>query len=169
MTTADRPSMIRFSVRGAAVIALVLALFAPHAGATGLFIVNQPWVRPAAAGKTTEAYMDLTSTAGASLVSVESADAASAAIVNPHPVSPPGKAPPSIALPPGKLIALAPGVTRITLRRLTRTLKLGDRVSLVLAVVYDDGSEQAIPVDAEVRLHSPIDDELRAHHHHGAH
>ena len=74
-----------------------------------------------------------------------------------------------ITLPPGKLIALAPGAVRITLRRLTRTLKLGDRVSLVLAVVYDDGSRQSIPVNAEVRLHSPIDDELRAHHHTGAH
>jgi len=161
--------MTRSPVRGAAVIALALALFAPPVGATGLFIVNQPWVRPAAAGKSTEAYMDLTSTAGASVVDVESADAASAAISNPGPSSPTGKPETMITLPPGKLIALAPGAVRITLRRLTRTLKLGDRVSLVLAVVYDDGSRQSIPVNAEVRLHSPIDDELRAHHHTGAH
>lgn len=159
--------MTRFLSRGAAAIAI--ALIASSAGATGLFIVNQPWVHPAAAGQTTEAYMDLTSTAGASVVGVESADAALAAITNPKPVPPAGKAAPSITLPPGKLIALAPGATRITLRRLTRTLKLGDRVSMVLAVVYDDGSRQSIPVDAEVRLHSPIDDELRAHHHHGPH
>jgi len=163
--------MTRLPSRGAAATALVfvLALFALSAGATGLFIVNQPWVRPAPAGKTTEAYMDLTSTAGASLIGVESTDAASATIANPKPASSAGKTPQSIILSPGKLIALAPGAARITLRRLTRTLKLGDRVSLVLVVVYDDGSRQSIPVDAEVRLHSPIDDELRAHHHHGAH
>ncbi len=47
---------------------LVLVLLAPNASA--LFVVNQPWLRPAARGQSTEAYMNLTSTDGANLVAV---------------------------------------------------------------------------------------------------
>jgi VCBS repeat-containing protein len=48
---------------------------------------------------------------------------------------------------------------------LTRALKLGDRVPLMLTIESGDGSRQEIPIDAEVRRHSPIDDHLHGHAH----
>jgi hypothetical protein len=146
----------------AASIALTFALTAAAAQAAGLFIVNQPWVRPAQAGQASEAYMDLTSTAGATLVGVASAEAAITSIRTPDAQR--GN-PRDVALPAGKLVALAPGGYRIALQRLVRTLKLGDRVNLTLIVEGNDGARQEIAVNAEVRLRSPIDDELRAHKH----
>ena len=59
-------------------LGLVLAPTPSTAGA--LFIVNQPWVRPAKTAQTTEAYMNLTSTEGAKLVAVRTDAAKEAAI-----------------------------------------------------------------------------------------
>ena len=132
--------------------------------ADGLLIVNQPWTRPALAGQSTEAYMDITSTAGATVVAVASDVAATTRIRGPDGQR--GKTM-AIALPAGQLVALAPGKTRIALQRLNRALKLGDRVGLTLTIEYADGSRQEIAVNSEVRLHSPIDDELHAHRHAG--
>jgi periplasmic copper chaperone A len=130
--------------------------------ASALFIVNQPWVRPAQVAQTTEAYMDLTSTEGAKLVGVRT-DAAKAATIRA-----PGKTPvaaPNVTLPPKMLVALAPGRYRVALKQLLRTLKVGDRIGLTLTIEQDDGSRQDISVNAEVRLHSPLDDERRGHQH----
>ncbi len=141
-------------------IGLVATIMAAPANA--LFIVNQPWVRPAQVAQTTEAYMDLTSTEGAKLVGVRTDVAATAAIRHP------GKAvivTSKLTLPPQTLVALAPGQYRIALSQLVRTLKLGDRLNLTLTIEQDDGSRQEIEVNAEVRLRSPIDDERRAHEH----
>jgi len=141
-------------------IGLVATIMAAPANA--LFIVNQPWVRPAQVGQTTEVYMDLTSTDGAKLVGVRT-DAAKAATIRA-----PGKVvivATKVALPPKTLVALAAGQYRIALSQLVRTLKLGDRVNLTLVIEQDDGSRQDIEVNAEVRLRSPIDDERRAHEH----
>ena len=145
------------------VLAMAIALGAAGADATGLLIVNQPWVRPAAAGQNTEAFMDLTSTAGATLVAVESPNAARVSLRGPAGTRTTGVD--RIVLPAGKLVALAPGSYRVALRAVARPFKLGERVAMTLQIVYDDGSRQAIPVDAEVRLRSPIEDELRAHSH----
>ena len=130
--------------------------------ADAMFIVNQPWVRPAQVARSTEAYMDLTSTDGAALVGVTTAVARTASI------RAPGKstvAARSVALPAQTPVALAPGRYRVALNSLQRTLQLGDRVLMTLTLELADGSRQDIPVDAEVRLHSPIDDEHRAHSH----
>jgi len=147
---------------------LVLAL-ALGAGASasvahgdGLLIVNQPWTRPASVGQATEVYMDITSTAGATVVAAASDVAATTRIRGPDRQR--GKAT-AIALPAGQLVALAPGNYRIGLLRLNRMLKLGDRVWLTLTIEQADGSHQQVAVNSEVRLHSPIDDELRAHRH----
>lgn len=141
---------------------LVLVL-APRPSAAGaLFIVNQPWVRPAKTGQTTEAYMNLTSTDGARLVAV-STDAAKEVGIRA-----PGKSTvnaPYVKLPAGALVALAPGGYRVVLKQLVRALQPGDRVPMTLRIDLDDGSHQDIAVDAEVRLRSPIDDERRAHSH----
>jgi periplasmic copper chaperone A len=130
--------------------------------ASALFIVNQPWVRPAQAAQSTEAYMNLTSTEGAKLIAVRS-DAAKAVALRT-----PGKKPvvaSSVTLPAKVLVELAPGQYRIALNQVLRTLKPGDRLNLTLTLELDDGSRQEIDVNAEVRLRSPIDDERRAHVH----
>lgn len=154
-----RPNLV--SGRSIALVCgLALALAAQQASA--VFIVNQPWVRPAQRTQTTEAYMNLTSTDGAVLVGAVSAAAAGATI------RAPGKVTGQVArlpLPARKLVALSPGGYRIVLRQLAQTLKPGDRVQLTLTIERADGAHQDIAVDADVRLHSPIDDELRAHTH----
>jgi copper(I)-binding protein len=146
------------------VLALALWPFqmATDAHANGLLIVNQPWARPAAAGKAMEVYMDITSTAGATLVAVASDVSAVARL------RPPDRQrikSPTIALPAGTVVSLAPGSYRVVLLRLNRTLRLADRVRLTLTIEHADASRQEIAVDAEVRLHSPIEDELHAHRH----
>ena len=128
--------------------------------ASGLFVVNQPWVRPAAAGGSTEAYMNLSSGDGAALVSVKSAAARKATLsgAGATPVQ-------EISLPPGALVRLAPGKQRISLRRLAKGLRLGDSLALTLVFRTADGAQKEIPVIAVARLRSPIDDERRAHRH----
>ena len=46
-------------------LACGLGLCVPAPDACALFIVNQPWLRPAKSGQSTEMYMNLTSTDGA--------------------------------------------------------------------------------------------------------
>jgi len=72
----------------------------------------------------------------------------------------------SLPLPAGTVVALAPGKARLALTKLARSVKLGDLVSLTLTVEGTDGTRQDIPVQAEVRMRSPLDDEKRAHHTH---
>jgi copper(I)-binding protein len=139
--------------------AIAFALMASDASA--LFIVNQPWVRPAGKAQTTYAYMNLTSTDGARLLEARSDDARRVSLQRTR--SAPDK---GLALPAGSEVALAPGHDHLTLTGLTRTLKIGDRVKITLVIRDDDGSVHEIPVNAEVRHRSPIDDERRAHHHH---
>ncbi|MEO8509079.1 MAG: hypothetical protein ABI593_15745, partial [Betaproteobacteria bacterium] len=62
-----------------AVVALALAL--GSRGAQAVFVVTEPWVRPAAAAGTTEAYMQLMSAAGARVVRVGSIIAGGASLV----------------------------------------------------------------------------------------
>jgi copper(I)-binding protein len=154
------PNASRFR-RGALACGLGLCMLATEASA--LFIVNQPWARPAKAGQTTEVYMNLTSTDGATLVAVRTDDAAAIALRGP------GKGVRTVdklALPAGTVVALAPGKDRIALIRLARALKLGERVALTLTIEGEDGVRQDIPVQAEARRRSPVDDERRAHGHH---
>jgi copper(I)-binding protein len=143
-------------VAGAAALALTLAA----SDASALFIVNQPWVSPARESQTTHAYMNLTSTDGATLIGARSDDARSVSLYSAR------AAVAVLSLPAKSEVALAPGHDRLTLAGLKRTLKLGDRVKITLTVRNDDGAVNEIEVNAEVRIRSPIDDERRAHHHH---
>jgi copper(I)-binding protein len=152
-----RPSTSR---RLALICALGLAPLAQHASA--LLAINQPWVRPAQQQQTTEAYMNITSTDGAALVGAVSAAASRVVIRGP------GKSAGDLArlpLPAQNIVVLAPGQYRLVLHRLTRTLKLGDRVPLTLTIEAADGSRQDVGVSADVRLHSPVDDDMHAHQH----
>jgi len=83
-------------------------------------------------------------------------------------IQPPGasaKPVSELLLPAGKKIVLAPNAYRVVLRDLSRTLKLGERVPMLLVVQGTDGSRQEIPLEAEVRRHSPTYDHLHGHHH----
>ena len=127
-----------------------------------MFIVNQPWVLPAAKGRSTEAYMDLTSSDATTLVAARSDAARDVRIV--------GRAQPAqklseLALPAGRMIRLAPHGYRLLLDKLTRAIKRGERVQLTLVIEAADGTKQEIPVNAEARFDSPLDAELRAHQH----
>jgi periplasmic copper chaperone A len=139
--------------------ALAFALGGTHARA--VFVVTEPWVRPAAMGAATEAFMELASSEGATLVAVRSPAAARAAVVDARGRS---FAKDGVPLPAGERVLLAPGGVRVSLAPLVRPLRLGDRVQLTLFVRAPDGVEQAIDVDAEVRRRSPTDDH-RGHAH----
>ena len=141
-------------------LSLVFALFAADANA--MFIVNQPWVLPAAKGRSTEAYMDLTSSDGATLVAARS-DVALDVTIGGGTHS--ARSLPKLPLPAGKMIRLAPRGYHLVLDKLTREIKRGGRVQLVLVIEAADGTRQEIPVDAEVRFDSPLDAERRAHQH----
>src|ERR1700682_3578521 len=92
--------------------------------ATAMFIVNQPWVRPARKAQTTHAYMTLTSTDGAILLGARSEDARRVSL---H--SAPAAVAAGLALPAKSEITLAPGHDYLTLIGLTRALKIGDRIN----------------------------------------
>ena len=139
-----------------------LALALSVSSAQAVTIVNQPWVRPAAAGDSTEVYMNLTSTEGATLVATRSDLAAATTLHRPGTDARPAG---ELALPARAIVQLAPGKYRLWLRRLNRTIKLGDVVPLTLTLRSADGALQDIAVGAVARHRSPVDDERRAHHH----
>lgn len=147
-------------VAAASLLAGVLAIGSVHAAS--VFAVNQAWVAPAPAARSTEAYMELLSSEPAVLARVCSDVSARVTL------HPPGKQISKInelALKPKVPLQLAAGRYRVVLHDLTRPLALGDRVALTLTVRARDGSTQEIPVNAEVRLRSPLDDESNEHHH----
>jgi copper(I)-binding protein len=153
---APRPSYRR------TILAWVFALGCAGAQAEGVFVVTEPWVRPAAAKQSTDAYMQLLSSAGATLIGARTELAASVALR-----SATGKAvaPMALPLPAGVVVALQGQGYRLVLQSLTRRLRTGDRVPMMLTVRHADGGIQDIAVDAEVRLHSPTDDHHLPHTH----
>lgn len=149
------------SRRFAVLLGFVLA--ASGMAAQALVVINQPWVKPAIASRSTEAYMNLTSTEGATLVAVRSDIAAETTL---HPPTRDTRAAFELALPAGAIVELAPGNYRFSLRRLNKTIKLGDIVPMTLTIRSADGALQDIVVHAVGRLRSPVDDERRAHRRH---
>jgi len=145
----------------ATLTAVAFALSPVPALATGVFVVDFPWVRPAARGGTTEAFMELTSGEGGTLVAVRSEVAAHAYLAGPGQ----GSAEKTLLLPSGAPVVLAPGSYRVRLAGLARTLQVGDRVPLVLVIETPDGRREDLRVDAEVRRRSTVDDHLHGHSH----
>ncbi len=137
-------------------------LLLASAAAQAVLIVNAPWVRPASDRTATDAYMRITSTEGAVLKEAKSPLATSVVIRTGRNA---GRTLPQLALPAGVPVLLAPGEVRLVLRGLAHPFAIGERVPIVLTIEGAEGSRQEIPVDAEVRLRSPIDDEKRAHQH----
>jgi copper(I)-binding protein len=125
-------------------------------------VINQPWVSYKSAAHSADVFMDITSSNDAALTNASSATVASATL------SAAGRAPRKvnrIDLPAHAMVRLAPGKQRIVLRGIKPALKLGDYVTLVLTIENGDGTRLDIPVHAEVRHHSPLDDERREHQH----
>jgi len=148
--------------RCGAAFAFAIAMEVASTDACAIFIATEPWVRPAASGQSTEAYVLLTSTEGATLVGATCAAAASIELRSSGTArSTIGELP----LPAGKVVALAPKSSRFVLRGVKKPLKVGDRVPIVLFIQASNGTRQEIPLDAEVRLHSPTEDHLRPHAH----
>jgi copper(I)-binding protein len=139
----------------ATVVTLACALSALAPARAGVFSVAEPWTRAASANASAEAFMELMSSDGATLVDVRSPVAAQVRLVT-------GKqrqAPPfALALPARVTVKLAPGNVRLVLERVKRPLKLKDRVPLTLVLRNADGSTQEVEVDAEVRRRSPSAD-----------
>jgi hypothetical protein len=146
--------------RSASVVAFVGLLAGAAFDAHALFIVNQPWVKPGT--RSTEGYMILTSTEGATLVGMRSSIAVRASLRGPRGQ---GRARAGVALPAGAVVALRPGAERIVLTGLAHALKPGERVPLTLQIETAAGVREEIAVDAEVRTERPFDAERRAHRH----
>ena len=143
-----------------ALTCLLLLLACSGAGASPVYTVAEPWLRPARAGAATELYLELRASAPATLVAVRAPVAARVTLVDAY-----GRAVPSLALPGGAAVRLAPGGPRIRLAALAQGLQRGGHVPLTLLVRAADGGEQEIPVQAEVRHHSPSHDHGIAHAH----
>jgi hypothetical protein len=137
----------------------VLALQAGLAWGIGVVTVTQPWVRPAAPGASARVYLVLGSSTGGTVVDARSS-AGRVTLMR-------GNARATeIAVPAGEALAMTAAGPHLLVRGLKRRLTLGDHLALTLTLRDARGNTQEIPIDAEVRHRSPIDDERRAH---GAH
>jgi hypothetical protein len=146
-------------------LGIALALVVLPCGAAEVFVVNEPWVLPALRGHSTEAYVNLASSEGTTLVGVRSEVAERVDIREPGARSALAQLP----LPAGRTVALAPGKPRIVLHNLVRSLALGDRVVFTMLLQDAHGTRREIAMDAEVRRRSPSDDHRHGHGHaHGA-
>jgi copper(I)-binding protein len=130
--------------------------------AAAVFTVSEPWVLPTS-GRDTEAYMELASSEGSTLVGARSKVAARVDVRTREAT----KAAAGLPLPARMPVMLAPAKDRLVLRQLDRKLKVGDRVPITLLLRDEKGVTTEIEVDAEVRLRSPTDDERRGHRHGG--
>ncbi|HEU0244367.1 MAG TPA: copper chaperone PCu(A)C [Candidatus Limnocylindrales bacterium] len=125
----------------------------PTTVAGGPLVTRDAWVRAAAAGGTSAAYMTITNgrVAPDALVGVSAPDVTDSAGLHETSSDSSGmtgmKPVDSIAIPAGGTVALEPGGYHIMLMDLKQELKVGDRVTLVLSF------EQAgvVNVTAEVR------------------
>jgi copper(I)-binding protein len=142
-----------------------LGLFAalPAASFAAVISVSEPWVRPAAAGASTDAFMELVVSESATLIDVRTPVAARVSLAQGGQRR---AAPFALQLAAQEPLVMRDRGTRIVLERVQRTLERGDRVALTLVLRYADGSTQDIDVDAEVRRRSPSQDHGHAGHRH---
>jgi hypothetical protein len=145
-----------------AALAATLSLVSPLAACADGVKVANAWVRaPVPGQKTASAYVELTSARDAALVAVASPAAASAEL---HSMSMEGgvmrmRALKRIELPAGQTVKLAPGANHVMLIDVTKPLKAGDKVPLVLSVqpsgAASGTSLTTLNVQAEVRAATP--------------
>lgn len=162
MITLRRPTITRQPLLLALACCGLLSTW--NASAAALFVVREPWVRVDTTNTSqASAFMQLTSTGGAVLAGVRSAAAQEIELRSGMP--PRDRRVERLALTAGKIVALSPAGPRVALTGLRTPLHLGDRVPITLTIDNADGTRQEIDVQAEVRLHSPLED----HQHHHAH
>ena len=134
---------------------LCLLALAPVASLAAVITVNEPWLRPAAKGASTDVFMELTVSEPATLVDIRTPAATKVSLAQ---GSQRGAPPLRLELVAQETLLMRDAGTRIVLARVERTLKRGDRVPLTLVLRYADGTTQDIDVDAEVRRRSPSED-----------
>lgn len=118
--------------------------------------ISDPWVRPVPAGGTTSVYFVIGSSTPATIVGARSA-AGEVRLAR-------GKAlVAAIDVATARPLAMSSRGAHLVIRNATRALALGDRVALTLVLRDADGRTQELPVDAEVRHRSALDDERRTH------
>jgi periplasmic copper chaperone A len=135
--------------RLAAIAASAIAL-----AAHGAVTAKDAWIRGMAPGqKTGAAYMTLTSSGDAKLVGVSTPVAGKAQVhasmmmsgmVHMREID-------GLELPAGQAVELKPGGNHIMLLEVSRTLRAGERVPLVLTVQDEKGRRASLTVQAEVR------------------
>jgi len=146
----------------ACAVALLLAGAFANGQAHSVFSISEPWVKVAPDGRSAEVYMRLTSSEAAKLVAVTSPVAGRSTIRAPGNKGDADE----VVLPAKQLVPFERTGYRIRLGGLARKPQLGDRIPLTIVLRGDDGHIQEVPLDAEVRLHSPTEDEGRPHHVH---
>lgn len=133
---------------------LALSLSCLSAAAFADVTVGEPWVRgTVAAQKATGAFMELTSSEDAVLVSASSP---LAGVVEVHHMTMDQgvmkmRAIPRLDLPAGKTVRLEPGGYHVMLMDLKQQLKAGDVVAITLEVQGKDGRTRTVEVKAPVR------------------
>lgn len=134
--------------------ALLAALAACAFPAWADISVREPWVRGTTpAQKTTGAFMEITSSEGAALVSASSPAAGlveihsmkiEEGIMKMRPL-------PRLELPAGKPVQLRSGGPHIMLMNLKQQIKPGDVVPITLKIESKGGKQTTIEIQAEVR------------------
>ena len=142
---------------------LGLLALVPAASFAAVIAVNEPWVRPAAAGASTDVFMELAVSESATLVDVRTPVAKRVVLAQGGQRRPP---PFALQLAAQEPLLMRERETRIVLGRVERALKRGDRVPLTLVLRYADGTTQDVEVDAEVRRRSPSEDHGHGNHRH---
>jgi copper(I)-binding protein len=138
--------------------ALAVVLLLCSTAVQAVLTVSAPWVRSTSDRTATDAYMVLTSTEAALLKEARSIVATTVVIRGATGV----RTFPQLALPAGTPVVLAPDTYHLVLRGLAHPLNPGDRILLMLTIESATGARQEIPVNAEVRVRPPPDDERRA-------
>ena len=139
-----------------------LSLSVISALAHAVLSINEPWVRAAPDGRTAEVFVKLRSSEGATLSAIDSFAARRVEMRNPGARRPLQ----AIELPANTVVELKPEGSHLLMTGLVRRLRQGEHVPVTLVVRSADGLEQKLYINAEVRQHSPSEDEMNPHSHH---
>jgi hypothetical protein len=129
-------------------------LFTPFAATHAQVTVDEPWVRATVASqKATGAFMNLSASSSARLISAKSP---AAAIVEIHEMVMEGnvmkmRAIPGIEIPAGQTLSLKPGSYHVMLIDLKQQIKAGDTVPITLVFEGLDKKQQSLEIKATAR------------------
>lgn len=159
------PLSLRVHALPSCVLVLALMLAAPALAAVK---VDDAWLRGTVPGQdTTGAYMKLTSSADAALVGARSAVAKAVEL---HAMSVEGgmmkmRAVPKLVLPAGKTVQLGASGHHLMVVGLTRPLRVGEKVPIILSIEDANGKRSEVEVRATVRPLTGSPDATAEHAH----